>query len=475
MYYRTSLLALLLAVLCFPTAVSAQEPDTVAVEEHIRFNVDYAGYRSTDNRIYLETYISLVRSDLTYVATEENRFRAAFNVTVDALVDDKVVDSKSWNNVNIADSLSAISEGQQLFTLTYFDLEEGEYALRYSVDDLNSERSETMQFNLAVGAYPDTGLCISDIQFATQITADTAQTQFTKNGFKVLPNPSGMYGTVLPMLYFYVEVYNFMYDPTQETSEYTIQYLVLDGNGQKVKEWPVRKKRKPGASAVEVGGVNIISLHSGTYHFIIEVTDLENDVTTYAQKKFYLFREGEEFDIAPQQKIISGGEGSPGLDADRYDVASEKELDDEFEPTKYINEPDERKIWNTLNLEEKREFIRDFWAKRDPTPGTPENEFKRAYLSRIEAANSVFKGFRTGWKTDRGRILLQYGTPDEIERFPFSIDVNEYHIWHFYAIQGGVQFIFVRKHESGPLELVHSTAQGELFDTDWQRWLIRGN
>jgi GWxTD domain-containing protein len=415
-----------------------------------------------------------VRNDLTYVATEDGRFQAAFNVTVDAIVDDEVVDSRSWNNVNTADSLAAIAEGHQLFTLTYFDLEAGEYTLRYNIKDLNSELSETMQFNLAVGAYPDTVLSISDIQFATQITADTANTQFTKNGFRVLPNPSGMYGTVLPMLYFYVEVYNLLYEASEEPTEYTIKYLVLDGNGQKVKEWPVRKKMKPGSSAVEVGGVNIISIRSGTYHFIVEVTDLENDVITYAQKKFYIFREGEDFDIAPQQKVASN-EGSPGLDADRYDVASEKELDDEFEPTKYFNEPEERRIWKSLKLEEKREFIRNFWAKRDPTPGTEENEFKRAYLSRIEAANSVFKGFSSGWKTDRGRILLQYGTPDEIERFPFSIDVNEYHVWHFYAIQGGVQFIFVRKHESGPLELVHSTAQGELFDTQWQRWLIRGN
>ena len=84
----------------------------------------------------------------------------------------------------------------------------------------------------------------------------------------------------------------------------------------------------------------------------------------------------------------------------------------------------------------------------------------------------MYRGtFVDGWKTDRGRILLVYSKPDEIERFPSSSDSREYHIWHYYSLQGGIYFIFADKRNMGDLELVHSNARGELYDPDWRRWI----
>ena len=151
---------------------------------------------------------------------------------------------------------------------------------------------------------------------------------------------------------------------------------------------------------------------------------------------------------------------------------TEEELDLEFDQAKYIAERDEVRTWNRLNLEGKREYIKEFWAKRDETPGTPANEFKEEYLGRVQLVNQMFRGtFREGWKSDRGRIMLIYGKPDEIERFPGSSDAKEYHFWNYYSIQGGVQFVFVDKRGMNDLELVHSTARGELYDPDWTRWI----
>jgi len=125
-----------------------------------------------------------------------------------------------------------------------------------------------------------------------------------------------------------------------------------------------------------------------------------------------------------------------------------------------------------LNLEGKRKYIKDFWAERDPSPNTPANEFKQDYLNRVALSNSDYKGtFREGWRTDRGRVLLVYGRPDEVERFPFSNENKAYEIWHYFAIQGGVIFVFADRREMGDLELVHSTARGELYDTEWTRWI----
>ena len=83
----------------------------------------------------------------------------------------------------------------------------------------------------------------------------------------------------------------------------------------------------------------------------------------------------------------------------------------------YIIEDDEKQAFALLTTNEEREkFIEQFWLRRDPTPGTPENEFKEEHYRRIAYANERFYAVTTpGWKTDRGRIYITYGPPNEIE------------------------------------------------------------
>ena len=85
----------------------------------------------------------------------------------------------------------------------------------------------------------------------------------------------------------------------------------------------------------------------------------------------------------------------------------------------YIITDEERKAFKQLNTDEEREaFIENFWLRRDPTPDTEENEFKEEHYRRIAYANEHFASGIPGWKTDRGRIYIMYGPPDEIESHP---------------------------------------------------------
>jgi GWxTD domain-containing protein len=89
------------------------------------------------------------------------------------------------------------------------------------------------------------------------------------------------------------------------------------------------------------------------------------------------------------------------------------------EDVAYIISDDERAAFNRLQADEEREhFIEQFWLRRDPTPGTPENEFREEHYRRIAYANEHFASRIPGWKTDRGRIYITYGPPDEIEDHP---------------------------------------------------------
>jgi GWxTD domain-containing protein len=91
------------------------------------------------------------------------------------------------------------------------------------------------------------------------------------------------------------------------------------------------------------------------------------------------------------------------------------------EDVAYIITNVERAAFVGLSTDAERDrFIEQFWLRRDPTPGTRENEFKDEHYRRIEYANEHFASrlplpAGLGWKTDRGRIYIMFGPPNEKE------------------------------------------------------------
>jgi len=113
---------------------------------------------------------------------------------------------------------------------------------------------------------------------------------------------------------------------------------------------------------------------------------------------------------------------------DKQKKASSKALKQELSSTykKWLNEdvrwiitPEELSTFKQLSNDEERDaFIEQFWLRRDPTPDTPENEYKEEHYRRIAYANEHFASGIPGWRTDRGRIYIVWGPPDEIQAHP---------------------------------------------------------
>jgi GWxTD domain-containing protein len=103
------------------------------------------------------------------------------------------------------------------------------------------------------------------------------------------------------------------------------------------------------------------------------------------------------------QKLLKAGQESPYKKWLEQDVI-------------YIISSEERAAFKQLsNDEERDQFIETFWQRRDPTPDTIENEYKEEHYRRIAYANEHFGAGAPGWKTDRGRVYIIHGAPDEIE------------------------------------------------------------
>ncbi len=91
-----------------------------------------------------------------------------------------------------------------------------------------------------------------------------------------------------------------------------------------------------------------------------------------------------------------------------------------------------------LQLENDRDrdlFIEAFWRQRDPTPGTPENEYKDEHIRRFNYANKFYgrSTTREGWRTDMGRIYIILGEPVSIERFESSNFIVPCQAWSYYG------------------------------------------
>jgi GWxTD domain-containing protein len=101
-----------------------------------------------------------------------------------------------------------------------------------------------------------------------------------------------------------------------------------------------------------------------------------------------------------------------------------KELDSTYkqwlnEDVTYIISPEERTAFLQYETNEEREqFIEQFWLRRSPNPDLPDNEFKEEHYRRIAYANEHYASGIPGWKTDRGRMYIVWGPPDEIESHP---------------------------------------------------------
>ncbi|HKW15795.1 MAG TPA: GWxTD domain-containing protein [Candidatus Krumholzibacteria bacterium] len=93
-----------------------------------------------------------------------------------------------------------------------------------------------------------------------------------------------------------------------------------------------------------------------------------------------------------------------------------------------------------------------FWAARDPDPSTPENEALDAYLERVQYVTKEYSQFGPGWRSDRGRVYIKYGAPEQVDTAMDSRSQGEYEIWRYYT--RNLNFVFYDMFGVGDYKLV---------------------
>jgi GWxTD domain-containing protein len=150
----------------------------------------------------------------------------------------------------------------------------------------------------------------------------------------------------------------------------------------------------------------------------------------------------------------------------------------------YIILPAERDVFMKLTTDRDRDlFIAAFWRQRDPTPETPQNEYKDEHLRRFQYANDILgRGTpRDGWRTDQGRIWILLGKPNSVEHFDATLGIHPCQVWYyfgdaakglptyfgllFYQRGGGGEYKLYNPASDGPASLLVDTRNIDTMNT----------
>nr|MBN2277057.1 GWxTD domain-containing protein [candidate division Zixibacteria bacterium] len=458
-----SLSFLLMSLMLVPNRVSGSN---ISVQAGI---VSYPDPR-TNPDVYVEFPFAVHRNQFQFLPESHEGGGLYAGIYADVVLYDQnggVADSTSTYFLTRAnDSTGAANSNIILFNRLTMMVSPGNYSGRLTVMDAVSKKEGSFLYDrLEIDSVNTRDLNLSALEFAHLIrdidTAGNSGNRLIKNGTQVIPNPMGIYSEKDSTLYIYAELYNLDYRGNPE-DDFSVHYQILDGNGAIYQDYGETFKNMPGSTSVIRNVLNITGIKAGRYVLRLMARDNNSGAEDTAMARFVVFTSGG--DIQEGNLVIYNV-------INPYDTASGET---KYELVKYLLAPQQMATYKTLNEGGKGRFIDQFLADRDPDPSTSENEFIDDLFSRYIYANEHFStlpGLSDGWKTDRGRIIMQYGRWDEREEANAPAYGKPWEIWHYYALQGGVIFVFQDVDGYGDYELVHSTAKGEKYDSDWDEVL----
>jgi GWxTD domain-containing protein len=306
-----------------------------------------------------------------------------------------------------------------------FSAAPGRYRIRVRVTPTSGDAVERTAEVMAYASAP----ALSDLLLASSVrqpasdSEPLAQGEVRVGGLAMRTAPAPRLTPAEAALSWYAEIY-----PRAGTGTGEIRAEVVGNGGRTIVATTPRSVTVPAGGGMTRGSLDLSGLPEGDYVLRLRVR-LGDSVRT-AEAPFSM---GSIAAFVAAQPAAPAAGGISG--ADQFDEASEARLDSLAAPLVYLAENQrELSLYRTLTLEGKRRFLREFWQRRDPTPGTPDNPARDAFYRAVAYVNETFKesgaGDQPGWNSDRGRIYLMGGRPDETLQRP-AASPKPFEVWKY--------------------------------------------
>ncbi|MEW6685622.1 MAG: GWxTD domain-containing protein [Candidatus Edwardsbacteria bacterium] len=404
---RLNILFLLLFIIQ-PSFAGKQTSPTITIEgrKEIKFSLQTAEFLGEKKGEIKEQISYQIPYNQLQFIREKEKYQARFELL--AIVYDEKgnqVTGDVWQRELSADSYEeTLKKEKGVEGQVTLWLKPGKYQLIVQINDLNSQRQGQWKKEIVISQIDAEPLSLSALEF------NKSDRRYNEDFSKV------------KLIY---EIYDFNPEVSQGETLQISQEVKRTEDGEII----ISQKFPLSVSSLRTQGTmefTVDSLSSGAYTVEVKVESKKNRINR-----------AEEFYVETSFFFL------------------EKEYNKRVEQLIYIATSEEMKKLKEAAPEERKKLWDEFWQSKNPTPALKRNEAMIDYFRRVDYANEHFSTYRkeNGWKTDRGRIYIRYGPPDEVERHPFELDTRPYEIWYYY--QTNQKFVFMDIHGFGEYILVY--------------------
>jgi GWxTD domain-containing protein len=391
-----------LALLAFASLAGAK--DAVIVEPPLQsegdllFELDWSGFRGADDRTEEEIFLDLPNDQIAF-RDEEGVLRGKLKLEIEISQrgGKRIFESSETLMPEASSELETKDRSIHQVIRRSALLPPGEYVLGVTLTDEKSEKPGLIHLIRKTKKkgkveelirIPDLGredLLISDVLFSSDVRLGTGE-GVGRNGVLIRANPGRKYGMVIPFLSYYAEVYTGAEFQPQDSL--IVRTRVLDSAGKMMLEKQALARPTSDAFVAHDEVELSHSLRAGTYALEIAAYNPRTGSSASSQRDF---------------EVI-------------WAIASwSKNADTLLEEMKLILRADEYEKLKKLSPGAREIYIAEFWHGLDPDPATPQNETLLEFQRRVLYADREFSGtLGRGLLSDRGRVYVRYGPPDEV-------------------------------------------------------------
>jgi GWxTD domain-containing protein len=362
---------------------------------------------------------------------------------------------RGWPEVVKAVPGAETAASMELFE---FVVTEGRYKLLVVVRD--SLSGKAFEASHEVAGYRGAPL-ISDLMLTPSLRvaapSDTVprQGEWRYGNLALIASPYVRVASRSPQLYYLLEAY------AAQANSASLSFEVLTDSGVPLTRTKPKALQVDSGGSILSGGLNLAGVPEGRYSLRVHATVGGRDTTAEAP---FAIRRTEAAPTVPGESLS---------DAEYFANLTDKQLDSLAAPLLFLATPGELSIYDkSLSNSAKARFLTGFWEKRNPMPGGPGNPARDDFYAQIRHVNQLYRdpgrGATPGWRTDRGRIYLKYGKPDDLWERPQEGVSPPLEIWR-YTTGRFKYFIFADRGRIGLYSLLHTDQVGEAGGRpDWR-------
>ena len=422
-----------------------QQIERFSLAKSIYFNYDLHTFL-TENPDSFQNYVSIsfVNDLLQFVKNSESKYTAKLEVTFSILnEEDELLESQFFRKEIVTDDFKTTNSKSTVNSYYHtFPLNSGKYKLLIELSDLDTRKSLMREEKFELNNLGKKRFTLCKPKFFSRTIPQTITVEpFEKSQETFLSNfVKGSSLIVSPFKIKELEQYRITspfvlyHEIFKEKSQDTLQveYRLIDKNNKI--EW--RKTSK---------------IHEPNLNKIGKT--IEIDPGDYSPG-YYNLQIAAKFKVATERVQVQIHFNPTNINSLVENSANYSPVFDEFGALQYIIDKQEYEYLISLNVEEQKLAVEDFWKERNSS-----GELRKEFIRRIRFSNQNFVSLiqnNPGWKTDQGRTYIVYGPTDEILHPQSPNSKYQHEIWVYNKLEQNRRFIFVFKPEEGEYILLRS-------------------